>query len=275
MRLKWVLWVLIVLMGTAFAAADDEEVSIYTVLPAEPAQGAVPAPEASPEPTEAVAQEATAAPEADPAAREEFIDRMLALAQTLAEQAGNRPQRAHYAGDIYVCKNFTVHIFRENSADYKIAAYPDARLVIPNNLSRDKSRPHAYGIAWEDIPAQQGNPFYAAHAFYYDANLSKEENRQLALAFMREVKKGDFFQMSANYQYGVGAHSAVFTADYDPDTNRVAWTDSNMNGVKRNGERYGYVQFGAQKDIGWFVDAFCQRTRGATLYRLRDDIVRR
>lgn len=66
MRLKWVLWVLIVLMGTAFAAADDEEVSIYTVLPAEPAQSAVPAPEASPEPTEAVAQEATAAPEADP-----------------------------------------------------------------------------------------------------------------------------------------------------------------------------------------------------------------
>ena len=46
MRLKWVLWVLIVLMGTAFAAADDEEVSIYTVLPAELAQSAVPAPEA-------------------------------------------------------------------------------------------------------------------------------------------------------------------------------------------------------------------------------------
>ena len=90
---------------------------------------------------------------------------------------------------------------------------------------------------------------------------------QLALAFMREVKKGDFFQMSANYQYGVGAHSAVFTADYDPDTNRVAWTDSNMNGVKRNGEATAMCSLGPEGHH-WFVDAFAS-ARAATLYRLR------
>ena len=79
--------------------------------------------------------------------------------------------------------------------------------------------------------------------------------------------------MSANYYYGVGAHSLIFIADYDPETDSVHWTDSNMKGDKVNGIRYGYVQFDAVKDINWFVDAFCQKSRGATLYRLRDDIV--
>ena len=40
-----------------------------------------------------------------------------------------------------------------------------------------------------------------------------------------------------------------------------------------NGIRYGKVQFDAEKDIDWFVDAFCRSKYGATIYRLRDDIV--
>ncbi len=147
--------------------------------------------------------------------------------------------------------------------------------MIPNNLPAKDSKPYSYGIAWEDIPASEGNPFYAAHSFYYDSDQSMDENRERAMDMMRQVQRGDFFQMSANYAYGVGAHSLVFTQDYDPETNQVTWTDSNMNGLTRNGERYGYVQFDAKKDIGWFVDAFCQRTRGATIYRLREDIVKK
>ena len=147
-------------------------------------------------------------------------------------------------------------------------------LRIPNNLPPKASKPYSYGIAWEDIPAEEGNPFYAAHSFTTTATCP-QENRQLALAFMREVKRGDFFQMSARYYYGVGAHSAVFTRDYDPDSDSVYWTDSNMKGESRGGKRYGYVQYDAVKPIGWFVDAFCQKGRGATLYRLRDDLIRR
>jgi hypothetical protein len=211
----------------------------------------------------------------EPGAREELIDRIIALARQLSDKANGRPQRAHYSGDIYVCKNFTVHVFKENSADFRIAAFPDQALVIPNNLTKEASKPFSYGIAWEDIAPEAGNPFYAAHSFYYDSDQSKQENRERALAFMRQVKRGDFFQMSANYQYGVGAHSLIFTQDYDPGTDSVTWTDSNMNGTKRDGLRYGYVQFDAVKKIDWFVDAFCQRGRGATLYRLRDDIVKR
>lgn len=254
------------LMLTFPALGDEEEVTLFSGAPT---FAPTPAPQlsASPAPSPAEA--------ADTTAREEFIDRILALARELSDKAGGRPQRAHYSGDIYVCKNFTVHVFRQNSGDYRIAAFPDKELVIPNNLGRDASKPFSYGIAWEDIAPEDGNPFYAAHSFYYDSDQSKEDNRQRALAFMREVKRGDFFQMSAKYQYGVGAHSLIFTRDYDPDSDSVTWTDSNMNGVKRDGLRYGYVQFDAVKKIDWFVDAFCQRSRGATLYRLRDDIVKR
>lgn len=252
----------------AVMAQEDADVSIYSVVTQPPGEVAAPAPAATP----------TSTPVGTPLpddAREEFINRMIALAGELFDETNGRPRRAHYAGDIYVCKNFTVHLFRENRAAYEMAEYPGVPLVIPNNLSGAESKPFAYGIFWQDVPADKGNPFYAAHTFTYDTTLSPEENRALALDIMRQVRKGDFFQMSANYAYGVGAHSLVFTEDYDPLANQVTWTDSNMNGVTRNGERYGYVQFGAKKDIGWFADAFCQRTRGAVLYRLRDDIIAR
>ena len=32
-----------------------------------------------------------------------------------------------------------------------------------------------------------------------------------------------------------------------------------MRGATRNGERYGYVQYDAVKEIDWFVDAFCRK----------------
>ena len=40
-----------------------------------------------------------------PSAREEMIDGIIALAQQLYTKAAGKPQRAQYAGDIYVCKN--------------------------------------------------------------------------------------------------------------------------------------------------------------------------
>ena len=65
---------------------------------------------------------------------------------------------------------------------------------------------------------------------------------ELALEFMRQVKKGDFFQMSAKYEYGTGAHSAIMISDYDPETDTVHWMDSNMRGKRVDGIRYGIVQ---------------------------------
>ena len=94
-----------------------------------------------------------------------------------------------------------------------------------------------------------------------------------AMEFMRQVRRGDFFQMTAEYSHGNGAHSAIMIADYDPDTDTVRWMDSNMVGKKINGERYGKVQFDESESIEWWADAFCKKKRGATIYRLRDDII--
>ena len=94
-----------------------------------------------------------------------------------------------------------------------------------------------------------------------------------ALELMRQVRRGDFFQMSAEYSHGNGAHSAIMIADYDPETDTVRWMDSNMVGKKINGERYGKVQFDESESIEWWADAFCKKKRGATIYRLRDDII--
>ena len=158
------------------------------------------------------------------AAREDFIDRIIATAKALYDAANGKPQRAQYSGDIYVCKNFTVHLFRENCGDFRMAEFPDVPLVIPNNQKKADCAPYVYGVEWQDVPASDGNPFYAAASFRYDGSLSKEENRQRAREFLMQVKRGDYFQMAANYYYGVGAHSMIFIEDYDPETdNEDSW----------------------------------------------------
>ena len=205
--------------------------------------------------------------------RDVLINQIIDLGRELYERAGGKAQRAHYASDIYVCKNFTVYLFRKNRDDFRMAEYPDVQLVIPNNLPAKQCKPYYYGFLWEDIPPEKGNPFYVAAQFRYDSNLSKEENMELALAFMREVKRGDYFQMSADYEYGIGAHSAIMISDYNPATDTVHWMDSNMRGKKVKGIRYGIIQFDEEKEISWWASAFCKKKRGATLYRLRDDIV--
>jgi len=205
-------------------------------------------------------------------ARRDLIDRIVALGKKLYDEADGKRKRAHYASDIYVCKNFTVYLFRQNRDDFRLAEYPDTPLVIPNNLPAEKCKPYAYGFLWEEIPAEKGNPFEVAAQFIYDANLSKEENLALAEDFMRKAQRGDYFQMSANYEYGVGAHSAIMLA-YDPENDEIHWMDSNMRGGKRDGIRYGLVQFDAVKSVEWWAKAFCHKKRGATLYRLREDII--
>ncbi len=219
------------------------------------------------------AEDAAEAPAAASGAKDEFIEGIISLAQREYEKTKGRAQRAQYSGDIYVCKNFTVYLFRQNAEKFRMAEFPDTPLVIPDNLPKKQCKEYVYGAEWKDIPASDGNPFEIAAKFRYDPDLSKEENRELAREFLKQVKKGDYFQMAAKYYYGTGAHSMIFIADYDPATDTVHWCDSNMKGESRNGERYGYVQFDAVKEIDWFVDAFCRKKYGATLYRLRDDII--
>ena len=219
----------------------------------------------------ACAEPLSAEPEKAP--RDRMIDEILEAAHDQYVQTGGKLRRAHNAGDIYVCKNFTVYCFKQAAPHYRMAEYPDVALVIPDNLPAKECKPYAYGLKWKEVSAEKGNPFVEAAAFRYDNNLSKAENRELAREFLKQAKRGDFFQMRANYYWGIGAHSMIFTEDYDPATDSVTWCDSNMRGQSKNGIRYGVVQWNAVKEIDWFVDAFCRKQHGATIYRLRDDII--
>ena len=117
-------------------------------------------------------------------AREAFIDGIIDLAKEKFDEAGGQPQRAHYSGDIYVCKNFTVYLFRENRDRFRMAEYPDTPLVIPDNKPREECTDYVYGVEWKDIPASEGNPFYVAASFRYDPDKTKEENWVDARAFL-------------------------------------------------------------------------------------------
>ena len=260
MSILWLLIVLLCLCTSVCCAAEEDDGELYVIEE----EILLPDDDAAIEPEPAAPTETTP--------RDDFINRIIRLGEELYLKADGKAQRAHYKEDIYVCKNFTVHLFRENRDDFRMAAYPDTKLVIPNNLEAKKCKPYYYGFLWEDVPASKGNPFYVAEQFIYDTKLSKEENLALAEDFMRKVQRGDYFQMSADYEYGVGAHSAIMLG-YDPETDTVHWMDSNMRGGKRNRIRYGIVQFNEEKSVSWWAKAFCHKKRGATIYRLRDDII--
>lgn len=181
MRMKrfWCLLLAILLLAGWVPALADEEVTL-TILDTEDAQ--------LPEETEPNAEDSAADPPAsgnasaggDPAAREAFIDGIIALAQKEYEQAGGRAHEAQYASSNYVCKNYTVYLFRENAGSFRMAEFPNVPLKIPDNKPRKECTDYVYGVEWKDVPASEGNPFYAAASFRYDASLSAEENRQKA-----------------------------------------------------------------------------------------------
>ena len=208
-----------------------------------------------------------------PTPRDAFIDDIIAAGKEVYDKADGKYKRAHYKNDIYVCKNFTVYVFKQARSKYRMAEFPDTELRIPNNLSAKQCRPYNYGYCWEEIPASKGNPFEIAAQFLYDSKLSKEENHALAVEFMKQTKKGDYFQMTGDYSGGKGAHSAIFISDYDPATNTVRSMDSNRAGKRINGLRYGKVFFDTEMTIDEWIAFICRKKCGATLYRIRDDII--
>ena len=113
---------------------------------------------------------------ADDTARTDFIDRIIATAQSVYQKADGKLQQAQYSGDIYICKNFTVYLFRQNRDDFRMAEFPSVPLVIPDNLPKDECKDFAYGVVWKDVAASEGNPFVVAASFLYDSKLSAKEN---------------------------------------------------------------------------------------------------
>ncbi|MDD6682523.1 MAG: hypothetical protein PUE61_05095 [Clostridiales bacterium] len=196
------------------------------------------------------------------------------FAEALANSKDKRYKFAPAQDDwhVGVCKNFVMRLFDTYSPAYRMAEYPDLELYMPKNKSKADSAPYDYGIEWRPEGPVDGAPFEIAAQFKYDPALSKEENMALCREVLHSVQRGDFFQMVGYYYYGNGPHSLLFMSDYDPVTDEVHWTDSNMKGERVDGVRWGYIQYDAVKTAEWFVEAICTKNRGCTIYRLRDDL---
>jgi len=204
--------------------------------------------------------------------KEEFIEQMIALAKKNSTQSRYKFAPAESDTDIGVCKNFVMRLFDTFKAGYRMAEYPDTKLFMPKNNTKKNCAPYDYGIEWAPAEASDGCPFEIVAQFKYDKSLTKEENYEIAYAMMEQVQRGDFFQMVGNYGGGNGPHSLFFIKDYNPSTTMLHWTDSNMRGKRVDGVRWGYLQYDADATAKWFVDCFNMKNRGATLYRLRDDL---
>lgn len=204
--------------------------------------------------------------------KEEIIERMIAEAYANSKDKRYRFAPAEEDHHIGVCKNFVMRLFDTYSADYRMLAYPDLELHMPKNNSKAACAPYDYGIEWRPETAEDGSPFEIAAQFKYDDSLTKEQNAEVARQLLVQIKKGDFFQIVGYYGGGNGPHSMYIIRDYDPVTQMIHWTDSNMRGKRIDGVRWGYMQYDADADVDWWVEVFNRKKRGATLYRLRDDL---
>lgn len=204
--------------------------------------------------------------------KQELIERMIALAYANSKDSRYMFAPAETDYDIGVCKNFVMRLFDTYSKGYRMLAYPELPLHMPKNNSKKACAPYDYGIEWRPETAADGSPFEIAAQFKYDNALSQEENAAVARNLLVQIQKGDFFQIVGYYGGGNGPHSMYILRDYDPLTQMLHWTDSNMRGTRVKGVRWGYMQFDADAELEWWVNVFNMKKRGATVYRLRDDL---
>lgn len=204
--------------------------------------------------------------------KEEIIEKMIAEAYANSKDKRYRFAPAEEDYHVGVCKNFVMRLFDTFSAEYRMLAYPELELHMPKNNSKAACAPYDYGIEWRPETAEDGSPFEIAAQFKYDDSLTKEENAERARQLLVQIQKGDFFQIVGYYGGGNGPHSMYIIQDYDPVTQMIHWTDSNMRGKRIDGVRWGYLQYDADADADWWVEVFNRKKRGATLYRLRDDL---
>jgi len=112
---------------------------------------------------------------AEESARDSMINAIISTAKDTFDQANGKLQRAQYSGDIYICKNYTVYLFRQIRDGYRMAEFPEVPLVIPDNLPKDECKTCAYGVLWKEVPASEGNPFEVAAQVIFQKALRMEE----------------------------------------------------------------------------------------------------
>jgi len=201
----------------------------------------------------------------------------LSAEMILAEAAlHGEMERSGSPADAGQCRRFQVNVFAEAAGPYRLADYPDAALFLPADHAPSDVSGRPVGACWDMPDASMGNPFVEAARFDLDPGRTPAQNKAAARAFLTELRAGDLVQMLARYSSGGrGTHTFLVTRPCDPRTGMLYWSDSNFANTLIDGVRYGYVRayqaWPFEEVVGWLVS---DGNNGATLYRLREDIVR-
>lgn len=201
---------------------------------------------------------------------------MLAAEMTLTELSRHGSQaRSSSVLDPGQCRRFQVNMFAEASQGYRLAGYPDVTLFMPDEHAPTDVSGRPVGSCWDMPAVEMGNAYEEVARYDYDKDITPQENRQNVLRFLENVRAGDVMQMLATYSNGRrGTHTLMFTRPYDPRLGMLYWADSNFANTRIDGVRYGYVRayqaFPLEDVITWLAADW---NNGATLYRLRGDIV--
>lgn len=207
--------------------------------------------------------------------REQLIDDMIALAFADYKDANKNFLRANKSGDPGIAKNFLMRLFDAYKLSYCMAEYPDVELTMPPMDASKNCKPYRYGVQWAQKEPADGNCFIQVDEFRHDPDLGTAENREHALKLLQKVQKGDLLQLAGKCEDFNSVHSLLFTQDYDVVADQLCWTDCNMKGKRIHGARYGWVQFDTKRSTTWMLDTVCRNLCGATLYRLRDDLIKK
>lgn len=203
---------------------------------------------------------------------------MLTARMILVEIVQNGEARPSASrSDAGQCKQYQINAFAQASGGYRLADYPDTPLYLPFEHNNQELTGRPVGAAWDMPEPETGNAFVEVAHFDYNKDLTKRENIAVAKAFLSLVRAGDFLQMQGTYSSGGrGTHTLMFTKPYDPRLPSLFWSDSNFANRMVDGVRYGvakaYQTWPLEEVAGWIAADWYH---GATLYRLRDDVVMR
>lgn len=203
--------------------------------------------------------------------RERIMAHML-LIEVAQDGALNRASGSGYHGQ---CRRFQADSLAEAAQGFGLAGFPGAALAIPLDHRPAEETGMPVGSVWAEAEEGTVCPYDAVASFAYDTALSARENAANARAFLENVQAGDVLQMIAIYNSGArGTHTLLISQPYDAREDMLYWCDSNFSNTRVDGVRYGYArahQAWAMTEVaGWIAGG---ENTGATLYRLREDIV--
>lgn len=203
--------------------------------------------------------------------RERIIARML-LIEVSQDGSLSRSSGSRYHGQ---CRRFQADSLEEAVRGFELEGFPGLLPTIPLEHREEEETGMPAGSVWSEALEGTVCAYDAVASFTFDPARTAKENLESAKAFLRGAQAGDVLQMIATYNSGArGTHTLMLSQPYDARKDMLYWCDSNFSNTRIDGVKYGYArahQAWAMKDVAAWISS--SENTGATLYRLRNDIV--